>query len=80
MNTEAEIPIENENRKLRLIGRVILFLFINGPTTMLALGMWIRVGAHTSAHAASKGSSWLTITFVVWLVGLIGSALAIFKK
>lgn len=69
--------LDKEEKKFRLFGRTVIFLLINGPTTVLALGLWIRVGKHS---AAGGGTTWLKVAFVVWLVGLIGSAFAIFKK
>ncbi len=78
VSDDDDIDIEKEERKVRLIGRMVMFLLINGPTTLLTLGLWIRVGTNSSAHTGS--SSWLKMALIVWLVGLVGSAFAIFKK
>jgi len=75
---DEDFDWEKEEQKDRRFGRVLMFLFINGPTTLLTLGIWIRVGANTAQQGS--GSSWLTMALVVWLGGLIVSALALFKK
>lgn len=75
MSADDDIDLEKEEQKFRMFGRTVMFLLINGPTTVLALGLWIRIG-----KGAASGGYWLKVAFVVWLVGLIGSAFAIFKK
>jgi len=76
-DSSDDIDLDQEEKKFRLFGRTVIFLLINGPTTVLALGLWIRVGKQS---VAGTGTYWLKVAFVVWLVGLIGSAFAIFKK
>ena len=77
MSADEDLDLDKEEKKFQLFGRTVMFLLINGPTTVLAVGLWVRVGRQS---AAGHGSYWLKVAFVVWLVGLIGSALAIFKK
>lgn len=62
-------------------GRLIMFLLINGPTTLLTAGLWIRMGTRSGTHGgAMANDSWLKMAFAVWLIGLIASGLALFKK
>lgn len=75
---DSDIDIEKGERKFRLFGRTVMFLLINGPTTVLTLGLWIRMGSNSSPPGTSNSS--LKMAFVVWLAGLLVSAVAIFKK
>lgn len=75
VSADDDIDLDKEEKKFRLLGRVVMFLLINGPTTVLALGLWIKIG-----KSSAGGGTWMKMAFVVWIVGLIGSALAIFKK
>lgn len=61
-------------------GRLIMFFIINGPTTLLTAGLWIRLSARSAHGGAMANDSWLKMAFAVWLVGLIGSTIALFKK
>ena len=81
MSADDEVTSDEEKESYGLLGRVILFLFIIGPGTVIALGLWVRIGAGASISTAiSKGDWSLTLIFFLWLIGLAGSAVAIFKR
>lgn len=61
-----------------LVGRLIMFLLITGPGTLIAFGLWVRIGGSMSGGGRSDTIS--TVAFVCWLLGLAGSAFAIFKR
>ena len=72
---------DKEARSNRLLMRTILFVVVNGPTTLLTLSLWVRIGARISKHTAASGDNrMMTLMFAVWLIGIAGSAFAIFKK
>ena len=73
--------LEEEKPSYGLWGRAILFLIITGPGTVIALGLWIRIGAGASLSAAMSKGNWSLLTiFALWLLGTAGSAIAIFKR
>ena len=69
-----------EKKPYGFIGRLILFLFIAGPTSVFAFGLWSRVGLGASTNGAAPASTSLSLGFILWLLGMIGSAIAIFKR
>ena len=80
MSADDDPTDETERKSYGLLGRVILFLFITGPGTVIALGLWIRIGSSTSLTAAIHRGDWSgLVIFSCWVIGMLGSAFAIFK-
>lgn len=77
---DADSSDAEEKKPYGFVGRFILFLFIAGPTSVFAFGLWSRVGVGSSANAAAPASNSLSLGFILWLLGMIGSAIAIFKR
>lgn len=75
MSAEDEIAEaeEGEKKKYSLAGRLILFLVIAGPGTLIALGTWVRIGS-------GKNDFSMKMIFWLWLIGIIAGAIGIFKK
>jgi hypothetical protein len=63
-----------------LWGRVILFLVIVGPGSLIAFGLWVRIGLRASTHTGAGRSDSLTMFFILWLLGTLGTAYSVFKK
>jgi hypothetical protein len=74
-NEDAE-----EKKPYGFVGRFILFLFIAGPTSVFAFGLWSRVGVAASTNAAAPASNSFSLGFILWLVGMLATAIAIFKR
>lgn len=78
---ESDTESDGEQKSYGLLGRVILFAFIAGPASLIAFGLWVRIGVNASTVGGTgKGSSSMTLVFVLWLVGLLATAIPIFKK
>lgn len=78
---DSDTEGDGEQKSYGLLGRVILFLFIAGPASMIAFGLWVRIGVNASTVGGNgKGSSSMTLVFVLWIVGLLATAIPIFKK
>ena len=81
MSADNDDSDSEEKKPYGFVGRLILFLFIAGPTSVFAFGLWTRVGVGGSSNAAgATTSSSLSLGFILWLLGMIGSAIAIFKR
>lgn len=80
-NTDDSDSDAVETKNYGLVGRVILFLIIAGPGSVLAFGLWFRTGIVASITAGmAKGDFTPMMIFALWLIGMIGSAVMIFKR
>ncbi len=62
-------------------GRTIMFLFIAGPASVFAFGIYARIGLRASVSAAAeKGDNSLLLIFGLWILGMLGTAYMIYKK
>lgn len=77
MSTDDPVA-EDEPKPYGLTGRVIMFLLIAGPGTLIAAGLWVRIGG--SMSGTGRGDTISTLAFAGWILGLAGSAFAIFKR
>lgn len=81
MKADDEIAADAEPGSYGLLWRALIFLFITGPGTVIAFGLWVRVGAGVSITAAISRGDWsLILILALWLLGILGSAFAIFKR
>lgn len=76
----AETEIE-EKKSYNFWWRLILFLFIAGPASVFAFGIYARMGIKSSILAGlERGDYKPIVIFAMWIFGLIGTATMIFKK
>ncbi len=75
----SESGEEVEKESYGLLGRVLLFLFIAGPGSVLAFGLWLRIGGSMSGPTGKVDVMSVTI-FAMWLLGMAWSAISIFKR
>ena len=68
-----------EQESYGLVGRSILFLFIAGPGSVLAFGLWLRIGGSMSG-STGKVDTMAVLIFAFWLLGMVWSAISIFKR
>lgn len=81
MSTDDDVAVEEEKGSYGLLWRALIFLFITGPGTVIAFGLWVRIGAGVSITAAISRGDWsLILILSLWLLGILGSAFAIFKR
>jgi hypothetical protein len=83
MAAEEEIAeTESEEKKsYNFWWRLILFLFIAGPASVFAFGIYARVGIRSSLLVAMERGDYKPIViFAMWIFGLIGTATMIFKR
>ena len=78
-NKPAEVEEEEEKKSYGLLGRIILFLFIAGPGSVLAFGLWLRIGGSMTGPTGKIDVMSLVIV-AMWLLGMIWSAISIFKR
>ncbi len=70
-----------EKSSYSFVGRTILFLFIAGPASVFAFGIYARIGLRASVNAAAeKGDNTMLLIFGLWILGLIGTGIMIYKK
>jgi hypothetical protein len=63
------------------VGRFLIFLFIAGPASVFAFGIYGRIGLRNSLTAAVEQGNYMPLTIIVlWVLGIIGTAVMIFKK
>ena len=76
-SSETSEPEEKES--YGLVGRILLFLFIAGPGSVLAFGLWLRIGGSMSGPTG-KLDVMSVVIFALWLLGMAWSAISIFKR
>ena len=76
-SSETSEPEEKES--YGLVGRILLFLFIAGPGSVLAFGLWLRIGGSMSGPSG-KLDMMSVVIFAMWLLGMAWSAISIFKR
>ena len=75
----ADVEEGEEKKSYGLLGRIILFLFIAGPGSVLAFGLWLRIGGSMTGPTG-KIDVMSVVIFAMWLLGMIWSAISIFKR
>lgn len=83
MSADDEEPESEGEEKgsYGLLWRVILFVFIVGPASVFAFGIYARIGVKASLMASlERGSYSFAVVLLLWLLGMIGTAVMIFKK
>ena len=75
----AEVDEGEEKKSYGLAGRIIMFLFIAGPGSVLAFGLWLRIGGSMTGPTG-KIDVMSVVIFAMWLLGMIWSAISIFKR
>jgi hypothetical protein len=73
---------ETENKSgYSFVGRLIVFLFVAGPASVFAFGIYGRIGIRNAISAAVERGDLSSMTVMgLWIFGLIGTAIMIFKK
>ena len=71
---------DEEKKTYSFIPRFILFVFIAGPASVFALGVYGRMGLRDAIAAMERGSYSPIMILGLWLIGLIGTAVMIFKR
>lgn len=73
---------EDEQKKgYSFVARFLLFLFIAGPASVFAIGIYGRIGLRDAITAATERGSYSPIIVLsLWIAGLIATAIMIFKK
>ena len=81
MSTEKEDSESKvEATSYSFVPRFILFVFIAGPASVFALGIYGRMGLRDAIAAMDRGSYSPITILILWLAGLIGTAVMIFKR
>ena len=78
--SEDEDSESSKEKSYSFILRFILFAFIAGPASVFALGIYGRMGFRDALTAMERGSYSPIIVLTLWLGGLLGTAVMIFKK
>ena len=79
MSADDDNP-ETEKKGYNFILRFIIFAFIAGPASVFGFGYYGRTGLQNSIAAAEKGNYSPMIILVLWLAGLLSTAVMVFKK
>ena len=70
-----------EKKEYSFIARFLVFLFIAGPASVFAIGIYGRIGIRDAITAATeRGNFSPMMILLLWLVGIVGTAIMIFKK
>ncbi|WP_414660127.1 hypothetical protein [Horticoccus sp. 23ND18S-11] len=83
MSTEHEEsePESDEKKSYSFIGRFMLFLFIAGPASVFAFGIYGRIGIRNAIAAAAERGDYSGMGILaLWIFGLVGTATMIFKR
>lgn len=81
MSDDDSDSSEEEKGSYGFVGRLLLFLFIAGPGSVLGFGLWLRIGVGNSAASGGGGNDTFSMFIVtMWILGLISTGVMIFKK
>jgi hypothetical protein len=78
-NKSTDVEEGEQKKSYGLLGRIILFLFIAGPGSVLAFGLWLRIGGSMTGPTGKIDVMSLVIV-AMWLLGMVWSAISIFKR
>ena len=70
----------DEKKSYNFVFRFILFVFIAGPASVFAIGIYGRIGIRDAIAATERGNFSPMAILLLWLLGLLGTAIMIFKK
>ncbi|MBL9211958.1 MAG: hypothetical protein JNL92_15980 [Opitutaceae bacterium] len=76
-DSEAE---GGEKKEYSFLIRFAVFAFIAGPASVFGFGLYGRVGLQNALTAAEKGDYSPAAILGLWILGLIGTAVMVFKK
>lgn len=68
------------SKSYNFIVRFIIFAFIAGPASVFGFGYYGRVGVQNSITAAEQGNYGPMLILVLWLGGLVSTAILVFKR
>ncbi|MSU51662.1 MAG: hypothetical protein EXS37_21655 [Opitutus sp.] len=83
MSTGGDDPDSEggDEKSYRFVWRFIVFVVIAGPASVFAFGIYGRIAMRNSITAAAeRGDYSPMIILTLWLIGLVGTAVMIFKK
>jgi hypothetical protein len=82
MSTDENNLVSDSDQKksYSLVGRFIVFLFIAGPASVFAVGIYGRIGIRDAITATERGHYSPMLILVFWLLGLVSTAIMIFKR
>lgn len=81
MSADDDSPKEDgEKKEYSFLIRFAVFAFIAGPASVFGFGMYGRVGLQNALAAAERGEYSPAAILALWLLGLIGTAIMVFKK
>ncbi len=69
-----------EKKSYNFVFRLIVFTFIAGPASVFGLGVYGRMGVRNAIAAFEKGEYSPAIILGLWIIGLIGTAVMVFKR
>ncbi len=76
-DTDSEPP---EKKNYNFVFRLIVFTFIAGPASVFGLGVYGRMGIRNAVAAFEKGEYSPAVILALWIIGLIGTAIMVFKR
>ena len=81
MNARDEDIESNKDRTYNFLWRFLLFIFIAGPASVFAFGIYGRLALKDSMAAAlQRGDFMPMIVPVLWVIGLIWTGWIVFKR
>lgn len=81
MSTDDDSDSTGEEKKsYNFVLRFIIFAFIAGPASVFGFGYYGRTGVQTSLSAAEQGNYTPMVILILWLGGLLSTAVMVFKR
>ena len=69
-----------EKKGYNFVLRFVIFAFIAGPASVFGFGYYGRTGVQTSLAAMEQGNYLPMFILVLWLGGLLSTAILVFRR
>ncbi len=69
-----------KKKNYNFVLRFVIFAFIAGPASVFGFGYYGRTGLQNSITAAEQGNYSPALILVLWLGGLVSTAILVFKR
>ncbi len=80
MSADDDDSDQPEKKSYNFVFRLIVFTFIAGPASVFGLGVYGRMGFRNAVAAFEKGEYSPAVILALWIIGLIGTAIMVFKR
>jgi hypothetical protein len=77
---DSDESTTEEVKEYSFVIRFLVFVFIAGPASVFAVGTYGRIGLRDAIAATERGNFSPIVILACWILGLVGTAIMVFRK